>query len=137
VHKQQGMNLIELLLVLGIVGIITAAAIPVYDAYVIRTKVAGGLGSAGDAKFAVSETFLSEGAVASQAATGYTSPAATIDVASITIAGDGSGNITITYTAAAGGGTIVMEPTLVSGQQVSWSCTGGTLAAQYRPSECR
>ncbi|WP_267872259.1 pilin [Legionella pneumophila] len=45
--------------------------------------------------------------------------------------------ITITYTAAAGGGTIVMTPTLQANGDVTWTCTGGTLLAKYRPASCR
>ena len=54
-----------------------------------------------------------------------------------------TGLITVTYTARAGGGTIVMQPNpvLVVGtpptDRIRWECTGGTLAQKYRPSECR
>jgi type IV pilus assembly protein PilA len=73
---------------------------------------------------------------ATQAATGYVSPAATDNVTSIAITA-ATGVITITYTAAAGGGTILMTPTLQANGDVTWDCTLGTLLAKYRPASCR
>ena len=90
------------------------------------------------AKLAVSETIMTKNALpTSQGTTGYTSPKATENVASITVADDGTGAITVTYTAVAGGGTIVLVPTVSKGGDVSWTCTSGTLPAKYRPSSCR
>jgi len=133
----KGFTLIELMIVVAIVGILAAVAIPAYQDYTIRARVTEGLNLASSAKLAVSETAISNNALpANQAATGYTSPAATANVTSIAIA-DNTGVITITYTAAAGGGTIVMTPTLTANGDVTWTCTGGTLLAKYRPSVCR
>jgi type IV pilus assembly protein PilA len=71
-------------------------------------------------------------------------------VSSVGIA-QGTGIITITYTAAAGNGTIFLTPTsngaalagnatsstVPSGGSIAWSCVGGTLALKYRPAACR
>jgi len=135
--KQQGFTLIELMIVVAIVGILAAIAIPAYQDYTIRSRVVEGLSLASAAKTAVAETFQSQNAVADQAATGYVTPAATSSVTSVAVAGDGTGTITITYTAAAGGGTITMVPTLVTGNPVTWNCSGGTLIDKYRPAICR
>lgn len=135
--KQQGFTLIELMIVVAIIGILAAVAIPAYQDYTIRARVTEGLNLASAAKLAVSETTISNNALpATQAATGYVSPAATDNVTSIAIA-DATGAITITYTAAAGNGTIVMTPTLQANGEVTWVCTGGTLADKYRPANCR
>ena len=134
--KQQGFTLIELMIVVAIVGILAAIAIPAYQDYTIRARVTEGLTMASAAKTAVAETYQSQNAVASQAATGYVTPAATNSVTSIAITAL-TGAITITYTAAAGGGTLTMVPTLVTGQPVTWDCTGGTLLPKYRPAACR
>lgn len=134
--RQKGFTLIELMIVVAIVGILAAIAIPAYQDYTIRARVTEGLSMASSAKLAVSETTLANNALpATQAATGYVSPAATNNVTSIAIAANGV--ITITYTAAAGGGTIIMTPTLQTNGDLTWVCTGGTLRPKYRPASCR
>jgi type IV pilus assembly protein PilA len=135
-RQQSGFTLIELMIVVAIVGILAAIAIPAYQDYTMRARVSEGLNMAASAKTAVAETFQSQNAVASQAATGYQSPNATPNVTSIAITG-GTGAITVTYTAAAGGGTIILTPTLAAGQPVTWTCTGGSLDDRYRPAVCR
>lgn len=135
--KQQGFTLIELMIVVAIVGILAAIAIPAYRDYTIRSRVTEGLSLASAAKLAVAETTLSNnGLPATQAATGYVGlTAATTNVTSITIAA--AGVITITYTAVAGAGTITLVPTLRTNGEITWNCQGGTLLARYRPSACR
>jgi len=136
--NQKGFTLIELMIVVAIIGILAAIAIPAYQDYTIRARVTEGLEMASSAKLAVSETAMTNNALpATQAATGYTTPVATPNVASIAVAGDGTAAITVTYTAAAGGGTIIMAPTLTANGDVTWTCTGGTLLAKYRPASCR
>ena len=134
--KQKGFTLIELMIVVAIIGILAAIAIPAYQDYTIRARVTEGLEMASSAKLAVSETAMTNNALpATQAATGYTSPAATINVASIAVGANGV--ITITYAAAAGGGTIIMTPTLTANGDVTWDCTQGTELPKYRPASCR
>lgn len=134
--RQKGFTLIELMIVVAIVGILAAIAIPAYQDYTIRARVTEGLSMASSAKLAVAETTLANNALpATQAATGYVTPAATTNVTSIAIAANGV--ITITYTAAAGGGTIIMTPTLQANGDLTWVCTGGTLLPKYRPAACR
>lgn len=134
--RQKGFTLIELMIVVAIIGILAAVAIPAYQDYTIRARVTEGLELASSAKLAVSETAITNNALpATQAATGYVSPAATANVTSIAIGA--AGVITITYTAAAGGGTVIMTPTLQANGDVTWDCTGGTLLPKYRPASCR
>jgi type IV pilus assembly protein PilA len=144
---QKGFTLIELMIVVAIIGILAAVALPAYQDYTVRAKVTEGLSMASSAKLAVAENASNGKAFAS----GWTAPVATAAVTSIGIT-QASGVITITYTAAAGGGTITMIPrsgttalsggtatasTVPSGGSITWVCTGGTLAAKYRPAACR
>jgi type IV pilus assembly protein PilA len=135
--QQKGFTLIELMIVVAIIGILAAIAIPAYQDYTIRARVTEGLSMASSAKLAVSETSMTNNALpATQAATGYVSPAATANVTSIGIT-DATGVITVTYTAAAGNGTIVLTPTLTANGDITWNCTLGTLLPKYRPANCR
>ncbi|RUQ89254.1 pilin [Legionella septentrionalis] len=138
--RQQGFTLIEVMIVVVIVGILVAIAVPFYQDYTVRSRVLEGLNAASVAKLAVSETAIANNALpATQEETGYLSPAATDNVDSIAIADDGTATITITFTSRAGGGTIFLVPTLNqdAGGVVTWRCTGGTLAAKFRPVNCR
>lgn len=135
---QKGFTLIELMIVVAIVGILAAIAIPAYQDYTIRARVSEGLGLAAAAKTSVAEAFQSLGDTTTLNTTsGYTFTSSTANVSGITVSG--SGAITVSFTAAAGGpGNIVFTPTLTAGQPVTWVCnTGSTLNAKYRPANCR
>ena len=139
---QKGFTLIELMIVVAIIAILAAIALPAYQDYTVRARVAEGAAAASAAKVAVAENASTGKAFNS----GFTAPAATDNVTSVAIDAT-NGNITVTYTTRAGGATgantIVWAPSpaLTAGtppsDRLSWTCTGGTLVAKYRPAECR
>jgi type IV pilus assembly protein PilA len=112
-------------------------------------QVTEGLSLAASAKIAIAENAANGKAYDS----GWTAPAATTNVASVGIV-QGTGVITITYSASIDGGskTILVVPSsggtaftggtassssIPTGGSVEWNCTGGTLAQKYRPAVCR
>lgn len=137
---QQGFTLIELMIVIAIIGILAAVALPAYQDYTVRTKVSEGLTLAAGAKTAVTETRLSRGAWLAAANASYALPlAASItgnNVSGIQIGANG--RITITYAgdAAIAAATIGLQPSVTAGS-VTWTCVGGNVQDKYRPANCR
>ena len=136
--KSEGFTLIELMIVVAIIGILAAVAIPAYQDYTIRARVIEGVNLASAAKLAVSESVLATNMLPkSQAETGYESPRPTANIASIKVS-DKTAAIVVIYTeAVAKKSTLILTPTLHSTGDLSWSCDGGTLASKYRPAGCR
>ena len=161
-RAQAGFTLIELMIVVAIIGILAAVALPAYQDYTKRAKVTEGLSLATSAKTAVAEN----AANAVKYSSGWTSPAATANVKSVAI-DDTNGTITITYDtpiAAAAANTLTIIPfTGKPGSEtalpdstsaytppsdsIQWQCasaaatakvgTAGKLEGKLAPSSCR
>ncbi len=162
---QQGFTLIELMIVVAIIGILAAVALPAYQDYTIRAKISEGLALSGGLKTAITETFQSAGPQ-SMVCTTQTEcdkiGATVLDTTALagnknvtSVLSNAAGVITITYDSSvvpaannqleikpveADGTTALDLSTADAGTQINWVCapaaTNGVLA-KYLPASCR
>jgi type IV pilus assembly protein PilA len=126
---QQGFTLIELMIVVAIIGILAAIAIPAYTDYTIRAKVAEGVAVGSSAKVTVSENY----------ANGVTDPCSGVNVGTIglTTVSCNAGTIGLSVATGINGVTVTFNLVPTSGTQgVVWDCTGAS-NNKYVPAECR
>ena len=140
---QKGFTLIELMIVVAIIAILAAIAIPAYQNYLIRSQVSEGMTVAGGAETAVAEFYSNYGTMPGTNLSAGIVSASSISgkyVTSTTVGANGL--ITALFSSAAPtnkniwGGKLILSP-LTAGGSIAWSCTQSTVNPTYLPSSCR
>ena len=149
-NLQKGFTLIELMIVVAIIAILAAIAIPAYQDYTIRSQVSEGMSLADGAKTAMSEFYNNKGHFPNTNASAGIATAASISgnyVKSVNVNAGTAGKITVTYSNASpqkandkiNDDTLVLSAVTSAGS-IAWHCdakAGTTVDAKYLPSSCR
>ena len=140
-RKPSGFTLIELMIVVAIIAILAAIALPAYEDYTIRSQVSEGITLADGAKAAVWDFMSNTGRLPlDNASTGLPSSGSIIGnyVTGVDVTG---GVITATFGFKANqkiaGDTVLMSPSTQSGGSLQWRCKSSNLSGKYLPTNCR
>ncbi len=140
--KQQGFTLIELMIVVAIIGILAAIAIPAYQDYTIRAQVSEGLNLSGGAKAAVTEYFQDRGVMPGSNVEAGLETSAGIQGKYVTAVQVGAGGIiTVQYGneahAVIAPNSIRLTPSTVTAGSVQWDCDSAAIENKHLPAACR
>ena len=139
--KQGGFTLIELMIVVAIIGVLSAVAIPQYQNYVARAQVSEGFSLLGSGKMAVAEYYNENGSYPADNATARLGAANTIIgkyVGSVTV---DAGKLTVAFNTTTAhsklqGKNFALTPK-DNGGSISWTCSVGTVGVDYLPNSCQ
>ncbi|HAI46742.1 Fimbrial protein precursor [compost metagenome] len=141
--KQQGFTLIELMIVVAIIAILAAIALPAYQDYVARSQVSEAMTLSSGAKTAVTEYYADKGEFPADNAAAGLADAASISGKYVLSVGVDEDTITATMKPAGSVSAKIADGTFVlkaadAGGSITWDCKSeGTIDAKYRPSSCR
>lgn len=142
-NTQKGFTLIELMIVVAIIGILAAIAIPAYTDYTARAKITEAVGALSSAKASVSEYYTSQGVMPADAAAAgiNTTPAGQyVSGVTYTKVDANTGRVTATLqniNAAANTKSFSLTGTGDTAKGVSWTCNKGTVPEKLLPANCR
>jgi type IV pilus assembly protein PilA len=140
-HLQKGFTLIELMIVVAIIGILAAVAIPAYQDYIARSQVSEAVSLTAGGKTPLAEFYADKGVWPSTADIVMGNLGGKY-VSNITLGGNTGTTGTIQVVASmkdSGVNSNITASTLIltSNDGKSWSCTSGTVSSKYRPAACR
>lgn len=142
IQRARGFTLIELMIVVAIIAILAAIAIPAYQDYTIRSQVSEGLSLSTGAKTAIWDFVADKGRLPPSNLSAGLASAASINgsyVSSVTVT---DGLVTIAFNKPKANSNVrnaslLLSP-VTSGGSIMWRCKGGTTMSQkYLPSNCR
>ena len=139
---QQGFTLIELMIVVAIIGILAAIAVPMYLDYTVRSQVAEGLNLSGSAKTATTEYFQDRGSFPPNNTQAGLAVAADIQGKYVASVGVANAVITVTFgndvNQRISGETVTLTADTSEPGSVTWVCaSGGVIEDKHLPAACR